>query len=434
MSDYYAGPPVAIAFDGPSGTGKGTAGRNLRALLRRRGHPAVFHSTGWVWRLAAKLLLDQGLDPALLTGPQAIAYIVAARLQIADGVNSGVVTLGGVAIDVREYVDGRRGPLYTEEVTAATPRVSRHDDVRAYLNDRVIMPWIMRQQAVVIIEGRDTAATLNALWASAQIRAEPVGFAFERVESDELARRSTRDTAETIRARDELDSHIQTHNQLIPINTALTTQEQTLKLLDGEITSRYPFLGRGAVILFAGGPRSGKGTQAEPFAKTFGAPCISSGDLLRQLDAASQLGQDARLMHSGDLVSSDTFMGVASRAIEAVPPDQPIVLDGMAKKLGEAQLILELLERLERRLTVLVWIQIDEATMVQRNREAGRVDDSPAVQAERWRRYEEETVVSIHEFTMTNLHLITVNGRVSPLTVGTSIRDELAYHGLPAPE
>jgi adenylate kinase len=65
-------------------------------------------------------------------------------------------------------------------------------------------------------------------------------------------------------------------------------------------------------IVLMGAPGSGKGTQSQLLVEAYGAPQISTGDLLREAVAkATELGKTAKAaMDAGKLVDDATVLGM----------------------------------------------------------------------------------------------------------------------------
>ena len=65
-------------------------------------------------------------------------------------------------------------------------------------------------------------------------------------------------------------------------------------------------------VVMLGPPGAGKGTQAERFAREYGIPKISTGDILREaVQSGSELGREVKsLMDQGALVNDGLIIGI----------------------------------------------------------------------------------------------------------------------------
>lgn len=174
------------------------------------------------------------------------------------------------------------------------------------------------------------------------------------------------------------------------------------------------------VYVVMGAPRAGKETQAQRLATKLGAAHISSGALLR----AESRPDVVAIMNSGGLVPESVFIDIITRAIEAVPPHQSLVLEGVAKKEAEAPWLLDYLAGLGRSIRTVIYLQIDLETLLDRGNDRGRGDDADEIQTERWERFEAETLPSIKFFEDRGL-VIKVDGRAGPEAVWLDILHKL---------
>ncbi len=148
----------------------------------------------------------------------------------------------------------------------------------------------------------------------------------------------------------------------------------------------------GLVIVMVGPPNAGKGTQVELLAEHLQAVHFSVGDLLRTENNPDIMGY----LNEGGLVPSDHIRELLLQAISNVPLEQPIVFDG-AKKLAEAQWLVDFLPTVGRRLERVISLVLDEAEARKRSakRASGRPDDAPELQGKRWRMYHEGVVPAL---------------------------------------
>jgi adenylate kinase len=98
-------------------------------------------------------------------------------------------------------------------------------------------------------------------------------------------------------------------------------------------------MGDGARIVMLGRQGAGKGTQAVRLAQEFGAPHISTGDMLRAAVASgTEFGRKAKaVMDGGGLVSDDIMVGVVDERLHE--PDavaHGYVLDGFPRTVAQA--------------------------------------------------------------------------------------------------
>jgi len=93
------------------------------------------------------------------------------------------------------------------------------------------------------------------------------------------------------------------------------------------------------ITILLGAPGVGKGTQAQLAAKAHGWIHLSTGDLLREeVAAGSELGQQANaFMSRGDLVPDEVMVGMVAARIDALSPEDVLLLDGFPRTLVQAK-------------------------------------------------------------------------------------------------
>ncbi|CAM9846778.1 unnamed protein product, partial [Choristocarpus tenellus] len=87
------------------------------------------------------------------------------------------------------------------------------------------------------------------------------------------------------------------------------------------------------VIFVLGGPGSGKGTQSERLAKTYGYVHLSAGDLLRkERESGSEDGVLIdEYIKEGKIVPVAVSLGLLRRAMLACPPRSRFLIDGFPR-------------------------------------------------------------------------------------------------------
>src|SRR5215468_12473849 len=100
-------------------------------------------------------------------------------------------------------------------------------------------------------------------------------------------------------------------------------------------------------VIFLGPPGSGKGTQAIVLAGKYGAPHLSTGDMLREHVAkGTPLGLKAKpIMEHGELVPDSLVLKMVAERIERPDCSHGFVFDGFPRTVAQAQYLGELLKQ-----------------------------------------------------------------------------------------
>lgn len=123
----------------------------------------------------------------------------------------------------------------------------------------------------------------------------------------------------------------------------------------------------GKIIVMAGAPGAGKGTQARLLAEHFGYPQISTGDILRErAQADTELGREIRaLQAAGQLVSDDILAEVILTRTSQPDCAEGYILDGFPRTRRQAEL-LEKLARDQQKDVVVVRIIVSRESLLER--------------------------------------------------------------------
>jgi adenylate kinase len=121
-------------------------------------------------------------------------------------------------------------------------------------------------------------------------------------------------------------------------------------------------------LILLGPPGAGKGTQAERLRDDFGLPHISTGDMLRaEVSAGSELGTEAkRYMDAGDLVPDEVIVGMITKRVEEEDAREGFLLDGFPRNAQQADALAKALERLNRKLSAALLIEVPDDELVRR--------------------------------------------------------------------
>ena len=131
--------PETIAIDGPAGSGKSTIGQ---ALATRLNYAMV--DTGLIYRLVARGVLDQGVDPDDREAVLKVSVGVLRDVEVVRTDIGGVIKVAG-----RPLSELR---LHADDITRTVPRVARFERVREVV--RQIQRRVI-SEGPTILAGRD---------------------------------------------------------------------------------------------------------------------------------------------------------------------------------------------------------------------------------------------------------------------------------------
>lgn len=121
-------------------------------------------------------------------------------------------------------------------------------------------------------------------------------------------------------------------------------------------------------VVLLGPPGAGKGTQAERLVQDFDLPYFATGNTLRAaVRDGSELGSKAKdYMDRGELVPDDVITAVVIEQIDSEEAKDGFLLDGFPRTHRQAAELHSELERLGRRLTAVVLVELDDDEVVRR--------------------------------------------------------------------
>lgn len=182
-------------------------------------------------------------------------------------------------------------------------------------------------------------------------------------------------------------------------------------------------------IFFIGKPGCGKGTQARLLAERTGWPIRASGAQFREIaKEVTAVGRKIKNeIDNGQLAPHWFAMYLYQRALFSLPEDSNVIFDGFNRKVPEAQLIIDSLNWLDRRFTVIEINISDESVrerLMGRCKKSGRLDDHQDIVEERLEEYAEYTTKALDIFRDLGV-LITIDGEPSPKEVAVSVAEAL---------
>jgi adenylate kinase len=121
------------------------------------------------------------------------------------------------------------------------------------------------------------------------------------------------------------------------------------------------------LILF-GPPGAGKGTQAARLQEDFRLPYVATGDILRAaVKDGTELGLKAKgFMDAGELVPDELVIDLIVDRIGADDARDGFILDGFPRTRAQADALGEAFDRLGRRITAVLLIDVPDEDLVRR--------------------------------------------------------------------
>ncbi len=171
----------------------------------------------------------------------------------------------------------------------------------------------------------------------------------------------------------------------------------------------------GALILLMGPTGAGKSTQGDMLARDMGGVHLSSGTLLRQDPRV------AATLNNGQLTPAAEVERVIGEAIDGVPEDRPLILDGFPRTMSNVEWIERELESHHRKVTKVLLLELDIETSLARLSARDRMDDAPDVIRKKYEIFAHTTQAVVDYYDRVGL-LVRVDGRRSPEEVYSDVK------------
>jgi adenylate kinase len=186
-------------------------------------------------------------------------------------------------------------------------------------------------------------------------------------------------------------------------------------------------------LVLLGAPGSGKGTQGEALASTYGVAHISSGEILRsEVERGTERGrQVAPYLIRGDLVPDDLVLAAVVDAVAKAAAAGGYVLDGFPRNLAQAQRVDAMADGAGITPEAVIYLELPDEVARQRlrGRGEGRQDDEQAAVIEnRLRLFHQETESLVAYYRGRGI-LVVVDASRPPAEVTAVIRAALPVRG-----
>ena len=121
-------------------------------------------------------------------------------------------------------------------------------------------------------------------------------------------------------------------------------------------------------LIIMGPPGAGKGTQAENVKKHFSVRHLATGDMLRSMiTSGHELGKQCKdIMDKGELVSDELVVSIIEENLVKLDKGEGFMLDGFPRTLKQAELLGELLTRINSKIDLVFELHLDDAVLVKR--------------------------------------------------------------------
>lgn len=121
-------------------------------------------------------------------------------------------------------------------------------------------------------------------------------------------------------------------------------------------------------VVLVGPPGAGKGTQAKLLKERFGAPHVSTGDILREAQrAGTPLGVEVqRYLEEGRLVPDEIVIGIVGERLNRSDCRAGYILDGFPRTVAQARSLDQLMRERNEQLQGAVFIVVPQEELVRR--------------------------------------------------------------------
>lgn len=168
-------------------------------------------------------------------------------------------------------------------------------------------------------------------------------------------------------------------------------------------------------ILLLGPQGSGKGTQAQRIAASYGLPHIATGDMLRQAIAAgTELGKRVKpILERGELVPDELMIEVIRERLAQDDVQDGFVLDGFPRTIEQAEALDRMLREIDKTPTIVLLLEVPEdecvKRLMKRAEQENRTDDTPDAIRTRLALYREKTEPLV-EYYRAQGNLVAIHG------------------------
>jgi adenylate kinase len=134
---------------------------------------------------------------------------------------------------------------------------------------------------------------------------------------------------------------------------------------------------------------TGKSTQGHILAERLKCPWISTGELLRANLTPSRREQ----LLAGKLVGDEEMYGIVENEFKKLGADKnELILDGFPRTVAQTRWIVDKIRSGKLHLTSVIYLQAPKEEMRKRLLNRGRADDTEITIAERFKKFDEETM------------------------------------------
>ena len=157
------------------------------------------------------------------------------------------------------------------------------------------------------------------------------------------------------------------------------------------------------IILF-GAPGCGKGTQAARLAEHYDLYHISTGEVIRsEIKRGTELGKSMEGYISRGELAPDNIIVEMVRDYMRTHSDKGCIFDGFPRTTAQAEIFDTLLEEMNSKVDVMVYMDVPEEELIKRillrGKDSGRADDaSEDVIRNRIEVYREQTAIVAHHY------------------------------------
>jgi len=169
-------------------------------------------------------------------------------------------------------------------------------------------------------------------------------------------------------------------------------------------------------IVIFGAPGSGKGTQSDLLKKNYDLVHISTGDVLRtEIKNETELGKIAKeYIDKGQLVPDELICDMLDVKLSSLSDGvKGVIFDGFPRTVAQAEALEEMLARRGEEVSVLLDLQVEEAELVsrllERGKISGRSDDNEDTILSRLKVYHSQTA-PLAEYYLNKGKHVAING------------------------